>query len=76
MNQSRNIYLKMKTLAEAREILFHHFGPGPLGSEPVADVTDAVGRVLARPVYARLSSPGFHGPSRAAACHPGDVSRA
>jgi len=56
----RNIYLKKKTLEEARKILFERFpGPGILGTETVAAV-DAVGRVLAEPVYARISSPDFH----------------
>ncbi len=56
----RNIYLKKKTLEEARKILFDRFpGPGVLDSEAVASV-DAVGRVLAEPVYAQISSPNFH----------------
>ncbi len=56
----RNIYLKKKTLEEARKILFERFpAPGALGTETVAAV-DAVGRVLAEPVYARISSPNFH----------------
>ncbi len=60
MNSNRNIYLKMKTLNEAREILFDKFPlSGRLPAEKVS-VPDAVGRVLAEPVSARLSSPGFH----------------
>ena len=60
MNKERNVYLKMKTLAEAREILFAAFAElPPLASEDLA-VPNAVGRVLAEPVYARLSSPNFH----------------
>lgn len=56
----RNIYLKKKTLEEARRILLERFpGPEVLGTETVASV-DAVGRVLAEPVYARISSPNFH----------------
>ncbi len=56
----RNIYLKMKTLEEAREIMFKAFDLfGAPGVETVA-VLDAVGRVLARPVDAVFSSPGFH----------------
>ncbi|MGD8801002.1 MAG: molybdopterin biosynthesis protein, partial [Desulfobacterales bacterium] len=60
MSFKRNIYLKMKTLAEARDILFQTFSDLPaLTSEELA-VPDAVGRVLSEPVYARLSSPNFH----------------
>jgi putative molybdopterin biosynthesis protein len=56
----RNIYLKKKTLAEAKTIvsselvkLIH------LGSETIP-VIHAVGRVTAEPLYARISSPPFH----------------
>ena len=59
MSHKRNVYLKMKTLKEAREILFEQFSAGLLSSEMVS-VPDAVGRVLAEPVTARLSSPNFH----------------
>jgi len=60
MSFKRNIYLKMKTLPEARDILFQTFGDlPPLPAEKIS-VPDAVGRVLAKPVNARLSSPNFH----------------
>ncbi|MBT8332529.1 MAG: molybdopterin biosynthesis protein [Deltaproteobacteria bacterium] len=60
MEFKRNVYLKMKTLAEARDILFQAFSKlPPLASEELP-VPDAVGRVLAGPVHARLSSPNFH----------------
>ena len=60
MNSDRNIYLKMKTLKEARKILFEQFQlSGVLTGEKVR-VPDAVGRVLAESVTARLSSPNFH----------------
>ncbi len=60
MNKKRNIYLKMKTLAEAREIVLNGFDTaGHWAKESIA-VTDAVGRVLAEPVHARLSAPHFH----------------
>jgi putative molybdopterin biosynthesis protein len=56
----RNIYLKMKTLKEARDILFQTFSDlPPLPAEKIS-VPDAVGRVLAEPVNALLSSPNFH----------------
>ena len=60
MSAQRNIYLKMKTLAEARRILFERFAhQSPMPAEEMA-VPDAVGRVLAGPIAARLSSPNFH----------------
>jgi putative molybdopterin biosynthesis protein len=60
MSFKRNIYLKMKTLQEARDILFQTFRDlPPLPAEKIS-VPDAVGRVLAEPVHARLSSPNFH----------------
>ena len=60
MTVKRNVYLNMKTLPEAREIVFSHFSSL---RQPVAEtipVPDAVGRVLAEPVAARISSPHFH----------------
>jgi putative molybdopterin biosynthesis protein len=50
----------MKSLEEARQILFDHFpGNGTMPAEGVAP-PDAVGRVLAEPVTAAVSSPNFH----------------
>ena len=60
MNFQRNIYLKMKTLQEARDILFQTFSDLPPLEVEKISVPDAVGRVLAEPVYAQLSSPSFH----------------
>ena len=60
MFQQRNIYLKMKTLADARRIVFQRFGSQPLMTGEDVPVPDAVGRILAEPVTAKLSSPGFH----------------
>lgn len=60
MNKKRNVYLKMKSLAEAREIILNGFDTtGHWATETIA-VPDAVGRVLAEPVHARLSAPHFH----------------
>jgi len=60
MKFKRNVYLKMKTLQEARDILFQTFGDlPPLPAEEIS-VPDAVGRVLAEPVNARISSPNYH----------------
>ena len=58
--RQRNIYLAMKTLEEARELVFARF---PAPSRPPMEtvpVPQAVGRVLASAVFARLSSPNFH----------------
>jgi putative molybdopterin biosynthesis protein len=50
----------MKPLAEARKILFERFaGVEVTGTETLA-TPDAVGRILAEPVMAKRSSPGFH----------------
>ncbi|MFC1877653.1 molybdopterin biosynthesis protein [Thermodesulfobacteriota bacterium] len=60
MNKKRNVYLKMKTLAEAKEIILNGFDTtGHWAMETIA-VPDAVGRVLAEPVHACLSAPHFH----------------
>jgi len=60
MKSKRNVYLKMKTLNDAREILLKHFQLSSVLSSEFVAVPEAVGRVLAEPVTARLSSPGFH----------------
>ena len=60
MITKRNVYLKMKPLEEARQILFDHFsGTGTTAAETVSP-PDAVGRVLAEPLTAAVSSPNFH----------------
>ena len=60
MTTKRSVYLNMKPLEEAREILFHHFcALGTLAAERVSP-PDAVGRVLAEAVIAAVSSPNFH----------------
>lgn len=60
MSNSRNVYLKMNTLKEAREILFSSFSRLERLSGEAVLVPDAAGRILAEPVFARLSSPNFH----------------
>ena len=60
MNKSRNIYLKMKTLKEAREILFDLFSSDKILPSESVNVHDSAGRVLAEPVTAKVSSPHFH----------------
>jgi putative molybdopterin biosynthesis protein len=50
----------MKTLEQARQILFEEFTRAqPLKTETIS-VPDAVGRVLGEPVTAVISSPNFH----------------
>ena len=60
MATKRNVYLNMKPLDEARQILFDHFPA--VGTMPAETVSppDAVGRILAEPVTAKVSSPNFH----------------
>ena len=60
MRFKRNIYLKMKTLQEARDLLLQTFSNLPSIPAEEISVPDAVGRVLAEPVSAQLSSPNFH----------------
>ncbi|MFH2220547.1 MAG: molybdopterin biosynthesis protein [Pseudomonadota bacterium] len=60
MSKKRHIYLQMKTLKEAREILFDRFQLSGTLSGETLPVPEAVGRVLAEPVTARFSSPNFH----------------
>ncbi len=60
MTARRNIYLQMKTLSEARKILFARFGHRRITTTEEVPVSDAVGRILAEAVFARLSAPHFH----------------
>jgi putative molybdopterin biosynthesis protein len=55
----RNIYLKKKTLEEAKAIVFEVAKLIHLETE-VIPVAHALGRVIAEPVFARISSPPFH----------------
>lgn len=50
----------MKPLAEAREILFNHFSEMEVTGTETLPTPDSVGRILAEPVMAKRSSPGFH----------------
>lgn len=60
MTVERNIYLQMKSLDEARSLLLAAFPPENHLSSETIPVTASVGRVLAEPVFAKLSSPNFH----------------
>ncbi len=55
----RNVYLKMETLEDARKILSERFSER-ISSNEIIPVPDAVGRVTAEPVTAKISSPNFH----------------
>ncbi len=60
MTHKRNIYLEMTPLAQARALFLEKFSDYQvLGTESVP-VSDAVGHILAKPVFARTSSPGYH----------------
>ncbi|MCP4024098.1 MAG: molybdopterin biosynthesis protein [Desulfobacteraceae bacterium] len=59
MASKRNVYLDMKSIEEAKKILFDKFGTRVTGSEQV-DVIKAKSRVLAKPAVAAISSPNFH----------------
>lgn len=56
----RNVYLQKKSLTEAREIVTRRFAGLSINETETLAVPDAIGRTLAAPVFARLSSPGFH----------------
>ncbi|MDX2445633.1 MAG: molybdopterin biosynthesis protein [Desulfobacterales bacterium] len=60
MNKKRNVYLKMKTLVEARKIILNEFDTTSHWAMETIAVPDTVGRVLAEPVHARFSAPHFH----------------
>ena len=59
MTKERNVYLNMKTLAEARKILFDSFSLTDVLQTEVVPVSESIGRVLAEPVLAKVSSPNF-----------------
>lgn len=60
MSQSRNVYLKMKTLPEARKIIDEAFALSDALTTETVPVPEAIGRVLAKPIHAKLSSPHFN----------------
>ena len=60
MNTKRNVYLDMKSIKEAENILFEKFSNQPSMDKEEIAASDAVGRVLAEPAIAALSSPNFH----------------
>ncbi len=61
MSTSRNIYLEMHDLEGAQKAMFEAFTDiGKRLDAQEAQSPDAVGRILAQPVFANLSSPAFH----------------
>jgi len=60
MSKTRNVYLKMKTLPEATEILKTEFSVAETLGVELVPVPQAVGRVLAGAVHARTSAPHFN----------------
>ncbi len=56
---ARKRYLKKTPLKEARELLLQRVDPGQLGHEAVR-VPEALHRITAAPVFARISSPHYH----------------
>jgi putative molybdopterin biosynthesis protein len=60
MDSARNVYLKMKTLEEARRISTETFSVANILETETMAVPAVLGRILAEPVYAALSSPHFN----------------
>jgi len=58
MQKKRNIYLNMKSRSAARTLWLNRF-PDHISSE-IVPTADAIGRVLASPVFAKQSSPNYH----------------
>ena len=59
MKSKRNVYLDMKSIEEAKKILFDLFEDHVTKIETL-DVVNAKGRVLVKPAIAAVSSPNFH----------------
>ena len=57
---ARNVYLKMKSLDEARAIVRERLVPLQSLAAETIPVPEAVGRVLAEPVFAVISAPNYH----------------
>lgn len=56
---ARKRYLKKIPLQEARSAFLARIDPASAGEETIA-VSQALGRITSRPVYARISSPHYH----------------
>jgi len=60
MESKRNVYLKMKTLEEAQKIIHESFAVSDVLATETIPVPEAVGRVLAQSIQAKISSPHFN----------------
>ena len=60
MESKRNVYLKMKSLKEARKIAEESYPVSNILQHETVPVPDAVGRILAKAVYATISAPHFN----------------
>ena len=60
MESKRNVYLKMKTLEETQKIIHETFTVSDVLAIETIPVPEAVGRVLAHPIQAKISSPHFN----------------
>ena len=58
---SRRIYLKMRTLSEARDMFLRRWDLERMLAAETIPALEAPGRVTAAPVFARFSVPTFHG---------------
>jgi putative molybdopterin biosynthesis protein len=56
----RNIYLQMKSVSDARKLFFERIAFKKALGQEIVPVGQAVGRITARPVFARFSAPPFH----------------
>ena len=56
----RRIYLRMRTWEEALEIFLNRFNPSQYDGRELVCVKEALGRVTAEPIFARLSCPHYH----------------
>jgi len=59
MNAKRNVYLDLKSIEEAKTVLFDAFVHCTTQVQTI-DVVNAKDRILAEPAIATLSSPNFH----------------
>lgn len=56
----RQVYLAMKSLEKAKELFFSRFGPDKRSGLETIKTKDALGRITARPVFAKRSAPSYH----------------
>ena len=56
----RHVYLAMKNLDEAKEIFISRFGRNKMTLAEEISTENALGRVTAEPVFAKISAPSYH----------------